>query len=91
MVAADAPTEVVVCKPSSQDVADKVPASELAHFPADKPVRLVKIGARRNWCPCGGTHVKRAGQLNRVVLGSMTVKKKRTKVYYTVEDAGTPV
>jgi hypothetical protein len=88
LLAADATTRVAVV--SSDDTASLAAAglspADVGHLPAGAPVRIVCVGGADNSCPCGGTHVKRAGEIGTAVrVGKVTSKKGRVRVPYTLE------
>ena len=86
LVAADGETCVVVALPSSTDVLScGLGDDACAHLPSDKDVRIVAVGGGDNWCPCGGTHVKRTSDIRRIVVDKIRVRKNVTKVNYQCE------
>ena len=70
--------------------AKEVPATEVnpmylsTGFPMDQTVRVVGV-AGNLLCPCGGTHVKRSGELGVVKVNKVKTKKNATKLYYSVQ------
>ena len=46
---------------------------------------IVAVGGGDNWCPCGGTHVKRTSDIRRIVVDKIRVRKNVTKVNYQCE------
>jgi len=84
LVAADAPTTVRTA--ASDDAAALAAAGlvpgDVAHLPAGATVRIVSVGGACNTCPCGGTHVRSAGEIGRLVLTRVTSKKGKTKLSY---------
>lgn len=61
------------------------PVADLGHLSATVPVRIVCVGGARNACPCGGTHVRSAGQLKGLNVTKIKVQKGKTKVSYTLD------
>ena len=59
-------------------------AIDTAHFPPDKPLRIVAVGGPDNVCPCGGTHVKHARDLAGLRVLKATSKKGVTKLTYEI-------
>jgi len=88
LVAADAPTGVVIyTKADVQGLAAVGidAAVDLAHLSPTASVRVVSVGGAANTCPCGGTHVERAGQLGAVTVTRVKVAKGKTKLSYSVQ------
>jgi Ser-tRNA(Ala) deacylase AlaX len=87
LVAGNAETRVVVGLPDSAAVRECGVAPEAtSHLPPGRPVRIVCVAGDENFCPCGGTHVKRAGDIGAIVVEKVRVKGKETKVYYRLAD-----
>lgn len=89
LLAEDAPTHMRVLR--SDDAAGLASAglapADVAHLPPGTPVRIVSVGGAGNTCPCGGTHVKRAGEIGRGIAVTKVVSKKGvTKVSYALLD-----
>lgn len=58
----------------------------VSHLPKGSLLRIVSVGGQTNTCPCGGTHVKRAGEIgSALVVTKVTSKKGKTKVNYTLK------
>ncbi|HJQ09131.1 MAG TPA: hypothetical protein VJ836_06650 [Candidatus Saccharimonadales bacterium] len=54
------------------------------NIPTNKPARVV-IYNRDYGIPCGGTHVRRLGEIGKVTITKVKCKKGITKVSYSVE------
>lgn len=61
------------------------PVTDFAHLPMDAPIRIVAIGEPTNTCPCGGTHVKSANEIGKLIVTKIKAAKGKTKVSYVVE------
>ena len=83
LVAADVATRVqnVVNSPAALQSAGLEPG-DVSHLPPGAPVRIVRVAG--NACPCGGTHVSRAGEIGRLTVGKIDAKKGTIKVRYTL-------
>ncbi|NKZ05278.1 alanine--tRNA ligase-related protein [Actinomadura latina] len=79
MVAEDAEVTSYFCEPEElRGDGVHVPAE----IPAGKPTRVVVTAGYRS--PCGGTHVRRLGELTGLKVRNVKVKSGRTRVSYTV-------
>lgn len=89
IVRTDAPTSLVVCDKADTSAlrAAGVNADDVAHLPDGAAVRVVAVGSPTNVCPCGGTHVRRAGEIGGITVSKIAVKKGKTKVSYALTDA----
>ncbi|NVI91637.1 alanine--tRNA ligase-related protein [Actinomadura sp. BRA 177] len=79
MVAEDSEVTSYFCEPDGLR-ADGVHVP--AEIPAGKPTRVVVTAGYRS--PCGGTHVRRLGELAGLKVRNVKVKSGRTRVSYTV-------
>jgi misacylated tRNA(Ala) deacylase len=89
LLAADAATVVRSVEGADACAAAGLAPADTAHLPAGAPVRLVAVGAADNVCPCGGTHVARAGEIGALLVTKLTSKKGKTRVSYAVNEAAT--
>lgn len=67
------------------DAAEACGGSLPPYIPADSTPRIVTIVEGTEGCPCGGTHVADVGEIGRVDVTGVRVKKGVTRVSYTVE------
>ncbi len=51
------------------------------NLPKDKPLRMVQIG-KLEPIPCGGTHLKKTGELEKIIVSKVKAKKDRIKISY---------
>ena len=85
-LAADVPTGVIEL-PAGDDAACAAAGfapADTAHLSPGTVVRIVAVGDADNSCPCGGTHVKRAGDIGSLRLHKVTSKKGVVRVSYAV-------
>lgn len=80
LVAENAPTEVVTTRDADELARLCGPHCSVQHLPDDSPVRVVTVAGKA--CPCGGTHVQRAGDVGRLVVKGLKVRKGKTQVKY---------
>lgn len=80
LVAENAPTEVVVTTDRGELARLCGDQCSVDHLPEDSPVRVVTVAGQA--CPCGGTHVKRAGDIGSLVVKGLKVRKGKTQVKY---------
>ena len=86
LLVGDAPTlvrELAAGDAAGCAAAGLAPA-DVAHLSPGARVRLVAVADARNVCPCGGTHVQRAGEIGRIRVARVTSKKNKTRVSYEV-------
>jgi cysteine desulfurase len=85
LIAAGAPTSTTMAHKGDTALLAGLGISPdmVEHLPDDATVRVVAVGDAENVCPCGGTHVKDAGQLEGLRILSIKSKKGQTKVSYT--------
>ena len=83
LLAADVPTTVREVDAAGCVAAGLAPG-DIAHLPAGTSVRIVAVGDASNVCPCGGTHVERAGEIGALVVTKVSSKKGKTRVCYEV-------
>jgi cysteine desulfurase len=86
LAAADAPTDSALLPAGSHELAAALAPSgaSVAHLIPGAPVRIVAVGGADNACPCGGTHVRSAGQLVGLVVTAARLKKGLLRVSYSV-------
>lgn len=86
LVAADAATAVgTAWKADAAALAALgVSADDVGHLPADRPVRVVSVGGGGNACPCGGTHVRSAGELAGLRVRALKCRKGKAKLSYDI-------
>ena len=84
---ADEPTRVVELPAgdSAACAAAGLAPTDTAHLAPGTAIRVVAVGDAANTCPCGGTHVKNAGEIGKLTLTKVTSKKGVVRVSYVVE------
>lgn len=86
LIAADAITDVVTTSKGSPGLEELgITESDLSHLSAGATVRIVRVGGSVS-CPCGGTHVRRAGEIGKLTIGKLKSKKGNLQIKYSVED-----
>lgn len=86
LIAENSATEVASAKKGSSKLEELGVSPDYVSFlPDDADIRVVRVGGVVG-CPCGGTHVRRAGEIGKLKIGKVNAKKGKTKVKYSVED-----
>ncbi|MEM5775229.1 MAG: hypothetical protein AAGU05_09535, partial [Anaerolineaceae bacterium] len=81
IIAADYPVEFwEVSLAELQQICEYVPAN----LPADKPLRVVKVGPYGP-IPCGGTHVRRTGEVGPMKIAGIHLKKGVNHIKYQLD------
>lgn len=84
LIVRDAKTGVAVFKAGDAKTAEAAGATagDSEGYPEGATVRIISVGDAENQCPCGGTHVERAGELAGLRILGIKSKKGTTKVTY---------